>query len=97
MMATAPMSSAKPIAAKSLAGTRVVGATPWTSIARKTEARFELSARPCCWSTQISSNPPLARYSAICGSAVVSQPPRLGLPARHSARSGLTDVMASSP
>src|SRR3954469_8910107 len=94
-MATAPTSRANPIAAKSLAATRVVGATPWSLMARNTDARVELSAKPCCWSTQISSKPPLARYSAIWGSAVVSQAPRLGLPARHSARSGLIDVMAS--
>ena len=32
----------------------------WSSMARNTDARVELSAKPCCWSTQISSKPPLA-------------------------------------
>ena len=95
-MATAPTSSANPIAPN-----RWRARASW---ARRRGSRSR--GRP----TRASSCPPgravgpadlveagVARYSAICGSAVVNQPPRLGLPERHRARSGLTDVMASSP
>ena len=64
MMATAPMSSANPIAAKSLEGTRVVGPRRRPE---RAEDRGQVRAirEAGCWSTQFSSKPPLARYSAI--------------------------------
>src|SRR6185437_9011164 len=83
MIASAPKSSARDTRAKSLCGTRTIGAAPAWLTAPAPATSEETSQRPCCASSTTAAKPSRAIASATTGDPIMHQAPYTVSPARR--------------